>query len=133
MNNMHVSVFLCMCFISLNVLAQNEKFLLKPEHGIDELIQTHIEYNKVMNGIHGYRIQIFSSSGNFSRSNALTEQSRFQSRYPAVPAYVIFNSPYYIVRVGNFRTRLEAEAFRQFIIRQYPGAYIVKEFIELPK
>lgn len=124
-------IIISIIYFSIICISQN--ITIKAESGVDELIQKHIEFNQVVKGIQGYRIQIFSSSGNFSRSNALVESSRFQSRYPAILSYVVFNTPYYIVRVGNFRTRLEAEAFRQSILRQYPGAYIVKEFIELPK
>jgi len=98
---------------------------------IDELLNKHKHFNEVQKTIPGYRIQIYSGSGNYSKGNALSERSRFMGRYPAVKAYIIFSTPYYIVKSGNFRTRLEAEAFRQIIIDDYPESYVVKDDIEL--
>jgi hypothetical protein len=117
---------------SISSYGQSEQVNLKKEAGIDNLINKHIEYNKAVGTISGYRLQIFSGSGNFSKSNAISQRSAFMGRYPSVKAYIIFNTPYYIVRAGNFRTRLDAEAFRQRIIEQYPEVYVVRDDIDLP-
>jgi hypothetical protein len=119
-------------FFSTTLFAQPENVSIVKEKGIDDLISKHVYYNEVMKTIPGFRIQIFSGSGNFSKGNAVSERSRFMGRYPNVKAYIIFNTPYYIVRVGNFRTKLEAEAFRQLMIDHYPEVYIVKDDIDLP-
>lgn len=111
--------------------SQSENITITNEKGIEDLLRKHLQYNEAMKTIPGYRLQIFSGSGNYSKSNAINERARFMGRYPFTNAYVIFNTPYYIVRVGNYRTRLEAEAFRQHIIDIYPEAYIVRDDIEL--
>ncbi len=118
-------------FSVMIAFSQSENITITNEKGIEELLQKHLQYNEVMKTDHGYRLQIFSGSGNFSKSNAISERSRFMGRYPSTTAYVIFNTPYYIVRVGNYRTRLEAEAFRQHILEVYPEAYVVRDDIEL--
>ena len=128
-----VFIFMCIVFLFSHTLsAQPENVTIVKEKGIDDLVSKHLNYNEVMKTIPGFRIQIFSGSGNFSKGNAVSERSRFMGRYPHIKAYIIFNTPYYIVRVGNFRTRLEAEAFRQLMIDHYPEAYIVKDDIDLP-
>ncbi|HRZ76622.1 MAG TPA: SPOR domain-containing protein, partial [Bacteroidales bacterium] len=38
----------------------------------------------------------------------------------------------YKVRVGDFRTRLEAEGFLQQILTEYPGAFVIKDMIRFP-
>ncbi len=128
-----VSIFLFL-FTSLSMISfsQSENIKLTREPGIDDLVSKHKYFNEVQNKIPGYRIQIYSGSGNYSKGNALSERSRFMGRYPSVNAYIVFNTPYYIVKTGDFRTRLEAEAFRQLIIEDYPEVYIVKDDIELP-
>jgi len=118
--------------MTLRVFSQSENVKIIPEAGIEELYKKHLNYNEVMNSIPGYRLQIFSGSGNYSKSNAVNERSRFMGRYPHVKAYIIFNTPYYIVRAGNYRTRLDAEAFRQQILEVYPEVYIVRDEIDLP-
>ena len=40
---------------------------------------------------------------------------------------------YYRVRVGDFRTRLEAEKFLRKISRKYPGAWVIQDYINFPK
>lgn len=130
---MYFPVFILLIFIQLTVAAQPEQVKISKDPRIDELLNKHIQFNEVQGSIPGYRLQIYSGSGNYSKGNAINERSRFMGRYSDVEAYIIFNTPYYIVRVGNFRTRLDAEAFRQKIIEQYPEAYIVRDDIDLPK
>ncbi len=118
--------------LPFSLLAQPENVTIKNESGIDQLVEKHIYYNEVQETINGYRVHIFSASGTGSKSGAMNERSRFMGRYPHIKAYLIFNTPYYLVRVGNFRTRIEAECFRQQIIDHYPEVYIVRDDIDLP-
>jgi hypothetical protein len=123
-------IFVLLC----NVLAfsQSGQVVIYKDYRIDTLVFKHKEYNKVQNSIPGFRIQINSFTGNSSRNNAIDSQSKFIANYADAKVYVVFQSPYYVVRVGNFRTKLEAEAYRQKIKGNYPEAYIVKDNIELP-
>lgn len=99
---------------------------------IDALINKHILVNQNLNGIPGYRIQIFFDSGNNSKTRGQTVYETFSARYPDIPAYLTFKAPNYKVRVGNFRTRLDAVRFLQEILPDYPGAYVVADQIHLP-
>lgn len=117
--------------ISVSVSAQG-KFTLNGEKGIETIVAKHIYFNENVKGFPGYRIQIFFESGNYSRNRAFGEKGKFMSRYPDVAAYVVFQEPYYKVRVGNFRNKLEAEAFKLRIIEQWPEAYLIKDDIDLP-
>ena len=56
----------------------------------------------------------------------------FEEEYEDVPAYITFGEPYYRVRVGDFRTRLDAEKFLQRIYRTYPNAWVTRDKINLP-
>ncbi|MBC7758257.1 MAG: SPOR domain-containing protein, partial [Phormidesmis sp. FL-bin-119] len=56
----------------------------------------------------GFRVQIFSGLG---REQAYAEQTRFKSLYPNITSYVSYTQPNYRVRVGDFRTKLEAQKF----------------------
>ena len=48
--------------------------------------------------------------------------------YPTVQAYIVYDEPNFKVKVGDFRTRLEAYAFLQEIKEVYKG-YIIKDNI----
>lgn len=74
----------------------------------------------------GFRVQIFSGS---DRDKTYQEQARFKSMYPAVNTYISYTQPNYKIRVGDFRTRLEAEKFMNQILKVYPTLFIFQERI----
>ena len=92
----------------------------------------HIQINQNRKGIDGYRIQIFFDSGNNSKTKAQSIYEIFKSRYPEVGAYLSFKSPNYKVRIGDFRSRLDAQRFLNQIIEEYPNAWIIADEINLP-
>jgi hypothetical protein len=100
---------------------------------VDLLVSKHIQINQNRNGIDGYRIQIFFDSGNNSKTKAQSIYEGFKAKYPDVRAYLSFKSPNYKVRVGDFRTRLDAQRFLNEIIDEYPNAWIIADMIGLPK
>jgi len=75
----------------------------------------------------GYRIQVFDD--NNPRTAAAQAKARgyqMESSFPQYKTYVSFNSPYWRVKVGDFRTRGEAEAAMADIRDVFPqlGAYL---------
>ena len=106
-------------------LVQDEK--------VDLLVSKHVRINQNKEGIDGFRIQIFFDSGNNSKTKAQSIHEGFKAKYPEVRAYLSFKSPNYKVRVGDFRTRLDAQRFLNEIIDQYPNAWIIADIINLPK
>ena len=83
-------------------------------------------------GIPGYRIQIFFDSGSKSSDRARAAMEGFSLLYPDIPAYVSWKAPNYRVRVGDWRTRLEAEKALQVITVDYPNAWVIKDEINFP-
>lgn len=119
--------FLCIDFLN----AQSVKVTADP--AIEQLAITHASYNKKTKGADGYRVQIYFDSGNDARKSGETAKSTFATKYPDMCAYLSFDQPYFKVRVGNFRTRIEAECFKKKIEKEYPNSFVVKDFIEAPK
>ena len=78
----------------------------------------------------GYRVLIF-----FDQSKSVSEsaKARFLSIYPEHKAYVDYMAPNYRVRVGNFRTKLEAEALKAELLANFPTAIVIADKIQLPK
>ncbi len=59
----------------------------------------------------GFRVQIFSSNNAASaKSEANSKARQSMSRFPQYRSYVTYSSPYWKVRVGDFRTSQEASA-----------------------
>lgn len=100
---------------------------------VDVLVSKQKQLSENIRTIPGYRVQIFFESGSKSSQKAMQVKEQFAARFPGQEAYVIFQEPYYKVRVGNFRTKMEAQGFKQKIILDYPGAFVVKDDIMLPQ
>lgn len=121
------------CFFTLSCLAQNEGHLiLEQDIRIEQLIQRQKDIHAADNTIDGYRIQIFMESGNDAVEHANTTMEEFKTNYPDMPIYLIFGQPYYRLRVGDFRTRLEAEKIFQVLSKDYKKAFITSDKIQLP-
>ena len=126
-----IIIFILLLFFTAVSFAQNTN---QENMRIDGLLQLHIAYNTAFPVIPGYRIQLFMESGNTALVKAETITEKFNKKYDKIPAYITFGEPYYRVRIGDFRTRLEAIKFLNSIQRSYPQAWVVKDkinFIEL--
>lgn len=88
---------------------------------VEKLVTKHIELNEQVKTIPGYRIQIASLSGNNAKSNAFALKDRFKEVYSGVEVYISYDDPNFRIKVGDFKTRLEAYAFLQRIKDVYQG------------
>ncbi len=100
---------------------------------IDSIVQMYKNYTRAQDGFMGYRVQIFFDAGNNSLQKAEAEAGQFQMLYPGDTAYISFTQPYYKVRVGDFRSRLEAEGYMRKILDDYPNAFVIKDKIRFPE
>jgi hypothetical protein len=105
------------------------------EPSLHVLIDRSIRINK-KKGLNGYRIQIFSGSGNNAREQANKVAQEFKSYFPNFDhdlIYFNYQAPYFKVRIGDFRNRNEAFELYNKIIKKFPSSYIVKSRIKFPK
>jgi len=99
---------------------------------LGEVLERLIQRNKRKNGMDGYRIQLLFNSGPAAREEAVRTKAAFLSVFPDYPVYVLYQSPFYKVRIGDFRTKREALRVYHEILRKYPTAYIVKDVVKFP-
>ena len=101
---------------------------------VKKLVKKHIAINEKIDGIPGYRIQIFSDSGSDSKNNAMKAKAKFRKKFSDTKAYIIFDAPNYKVEIGNFLYRLDAKRILHKIKSDYPGSFIVSEpEMEMPE
>ena len=99
------------------------------EPGILKIQEDYVYNWRKVGEISGYRIQIAAYSGVNSKSQAEYARNSFNSLFPYTRSYLIYNEPYFKVRVGNYYTRLEAYKDLETIRETYPSAYIVPDKI----
>lgn len=81
-----------------------------------------IESTTHASGRTGYRVQVFDDNNpRTARSQAEARHAQVMAQFPHLRAYVTFNSPYWRVKVGDFRTRAEAEAVMAELKLAFPG------------
>jgi len=85
----------------------------------------------------GYKIQAFSGNNQrTSRNEATRKQQQIHSAFPQHETVVMFDSPFWRLRVGNFEKRAEAEEVMQEMRRAFPSfgreMYIVVDEVKIP-
>lgn len=74
----------------------------------------------------GFRVQIFLGS---NRSEAYAEQARFKRLFGDIDTYITYDEPNYRVKVGDFRSRREAEELMQGLKGQFSNVFVFTEDI----
>lgn len=99
----------------------------------DSLARKLVERHKLVSAarmtMSGYRIQVYFGN---DRNKAQELRSEFLQFFPEIPAYLIYQQPNFKVRVGDFRTRLEAAGALKKINLHYSNAFIVPDEVKLP-
>lgn len=70
----------------------------------------------------GYRVQVFDDNNvRTAKRDAQACKQQISTRFPDFPVYMTFSSPYWRVKVGDFRTRGEAESAMAEIKAAFPS------------
>ncbi|HET9276635.1 MAG TPA: SPOR domain-containing protein [Flavitalea sp.] len=123
-------------FFSISSLAQTDSnsIVVHKDPRIDMLIKKQIEINEVTTrnsrrSAQGYRIQVISTN---NRTKAMEAKTRIYQHFPELKAYLMYQSPYFKLKVGNFIEREEAESYLQNILTLFPtGVYVVRDIVEV--
>ena len=76
----------------------------------------------------GYRIQVMSTT---KREDAFNAKSILLTNFPDQKTYVMYQSPNFKVRIGNFLRQDDADKFRKQLATLFPqGVYIVEDAID---
>ena len=87
--------------------------------------------------IDGFRVQIFSSNRQQTAKEEALVLEKKMTEALSTAVYVAYIAPFWKVRLGNFRTYEEANAFKVHLITQFPelqgDTYIVRDKIQVRK
>ncbi len=77
----------------------------------------------------GYRLMIINTN---KRNEAIDAKTKIYTYFPELKAYLSYQSPYFKLRAGNFKTRDEAEKYRKMMTTMFPkGVFILNDIIEI--
>jgi hypothetical protein len=128
-----VSLFV---FISLSSFAQTDStsVVVHKDPRIELLMKKQIEINEITTrnsrrSAQGYRIQVISTN---NRTKAMEAKTKIYQRFPELKAYLMYQSPFFKLKVGNFIEREDAESYLQDILQLFPtGVYVVRDIVEV--
>jgi len=113
-----ISLFVVFTMLLGHLSAQNTN-----QVKVDQMIEKKAEYHKLTNGeMDGYRIKIHFGA---DKEAARAIRTKFSSKFSEYSTYEDYQQPYFVVLVGDFKTKLEAfEALKKIQVEF--NAFIVK-------
>jgi len=93
----------------------------------DSRITTLTERYNRSHEIYGYRVQIISSS---KKEKAKKAKSIFASKYQGYIAHEIYQQPFFIIKVGDFLTKIEAEKLHREIRDEFPESFVLPDIVD---
>ena len=101
------------------------------------MLHATIEGKRELVEMDGYRVQIFSSNQQqAAKAEALKLENKLKDKLSQT-TYVLYQPPFWKVRVGDFRTIDEAKEYKKAVVQEYPelmgNTYIVRDRIKVLK
>jgi hypothetical protein len=133
-------LWLVFVFISYNCFAQNDSafrtasVIVHKDSRIDMLIKKQSSINTASKKIYGrtmrgYRLLVLNTS---KRDEAIAAKTKIYTYFPELKAYLAYQSPFFRLKAGNFKTREEAIRYQQQMKSMFPkGVFIVNDTIEI--
>ncbi|OAQ37959.1 preprotein translocase [Pedobacter psychrophilus] len=128
---MKKTLYIFFIFFSSYAFAQNDaKVTVVKDPLIDSLIARRIALTKGVSKdgtlitVYGFRIQIYYGP---DRKEAYNEQAKFKSYYPEYETYLSYMQPNYSVKVGDFRSKSEAQNLLNNLRSTFPTVFIFNQ------
>jgi len=130
-------------FISFNLYGQDTTWrrhldtnsvIVHKDARIDLLIKKQIQINEETSREarrigRGYRLLVINTN---KRDEAVEAKTKVYTFFPELKSYLIYQSPYFKLKVGNFKERKEAEDYRERLQKYFPkGVFIMNDTIEV--
>jgi len=111
-------------FQSLDKKVENQGTVTIRQSGkIADLLDKKVSENDSKKHIYitGFRVQVYmGNSQKKSKADAFDREKRIKDKFQNVPTYVSFNSPFWKLRVGDFRTYTDALVLAKKIRTEFP-------------
>jgi hypothetical protein len=134
MKNILALLFSLVVLGSASAQSDSTGVVVHKDPRIDMLVKKQIEYNEVTTRdsrrfVQGYRILIMNTN---DRNKATDAKTKMYTEFPELRAYLQWQAPFFKLKVGDFKTRAEADEYLEDIKRVFPtGVYVVRDIIEV--
>ena len=118
---------------SISFAQSNGSVNVSQDDRIESLISKQRQLYKLDSSFSGYRIHIFMEIGNEALKHAEDVKKQFERAFPDIPIYLTYAEPYFRLRAGDFRNRVEAEKCLRRIKPKFKEAFVTADMIYRPK
>jgi len=130
-------------FFSLNLFSQDTTWrktvdtpsvMVHKDPRIDLLVKKQIQINEETSREarrvgRGYRLLVINTN---NREEAAAAKTKVYTFFPELKSYLLYQAPYFKLKVGNFRDRKEAEDYQERLQKYFPkGVFIMNDTIEI--
>ena len=101
---------------------------------IDLLVEKQVQINEETSRAarrigRGYRVLVINTN---KRDEAIAAKTKVYTFFPELKSYLIYQEPFYKLKVGNFKERKDAEDYLERLKKYFPqGVYIMNDTIEI--
>lgn len=143
MRHMKIALFAVLIFLSFASLAQDSSFnklpdtnsvIVHKDQRLDMLIRKQIEINEETSRdarriAKGFRLLVVNTN---KREDAIAAKTKVYTYFPELKPYLIYQSPYFKLKVGNFKERKDAESYQKRLNVYFPkGVFVINDIIEV--
>jgi len=114
--------------------ADTSSVIIHKDPRIDSLMKKQAQINEetVRNArktAKGFRLLVINTN---KRDDAIEAKTRVYTYFPELKAYLIYRSPNFQLKVGNFKERKDAEDYQKKLNLYFPkGVFIMADIIEI--
>ena len=117
-----ILILSCLIFSVSFLSAQNIN--ITEDYNVSRVMTRYVDINKNAVGIEGWRIQLVATT---DRRKMEQDRQNFMQNYPDISVDWTHEKPYYRLRAGAYRTKLEALRAINMLKKDYPSAFPAKD------
>ena len=114
--------------------ADSSSVIVHKDPRIDLLVKKQIQINEETTRESrrvgkGYRLLVINTN---NRDEATAAKTKVYTFFPELKSYLLYQAPYFKLKVGNFKDKKEAEAYQKKLQKYFPdGVFIMNDTIEV--
>src|SRR6476661_3869864 len=134
------SVLVCLfSLVSIGMSAQQltsdtSSVVIHKDSRIDLLVKKQAEINEettrnARRVTKGFRLLVVNTN---KRDEAISAKAKLYQYFPELKSYLLYQSPYFKLKAGNFKERKDAESYQKKLNAFFPkGVFVMNDMIEV--
>lgn len=130
----YLFLFSLLLYVAVASAQDTSSVVVHKDPRLDVLLKKQAEINVAIKKANartarGYRLLVINTN---KRDEAIAAKTKLYTNFPELKAYLVYQSPYFKLKVGNFKSREEAQQYQKNLGFYFPkGVFIIADTIEI--